>query len=219
MLSAAVISPQTMTRIAMQREAAAHPEHGVRIGAVAATVPEFLALHPADVAGVTVVLLSLGTEDGRTLTENITDLSAHGHTVVVLAPPGEPVRVSSALAQGAAGAVGKCEPIKTVFRTLRLSHQLGHFVSEELQAVLTGLPSRVPAKLSAREREVLARYVDGLQEQQVAAELGIAESTVEEHLKRIRRKYALVERPARTKLELYKRAVEDGIIPPVLPLA
>ena len=64
-----------------------------------------------------------------------------------------------------------------------------------------------------------ALYVDGLQEQEVAVRLEIAESTVEEHLKRIRRKYALVERPARTKLELYKRAIEDGIIPPVLPLA
>lgn len=216
MLNAAVVSPQPMTRIAMQRESHEHPEHGVRIGTVAGSVPEFLAQNTTEAA---VVLLSLNTQDGRTLVQNITDLTAHEHTVVVLAPPDELARVRSAFSCGASGAVGKCEPIKTVFRTMRLAKQLGHFVSDKLQDALTELPSRAPAKLSAREREVLALYVDGLQEQEVAVRLQIAESTVEEHLKRIRRKYALVERPARTKLELYKRAIEDGLIPPVLPFA
>jgi len=216
MLNAAVVCPQPMTRIATQREAMDHPEHGVRIGAVAATVPEFLAQGPAE---ATVVLLSTSTEDGRTLAQNIGDLVAHEHTVVVLVPSGELRRVRSALSFGAAGAVGKCESLRAVFRTMRLARQLGHFVSDGLQTSLAELPSRAPAKLSCRERQVLSLYVDGMQEQEVAAELRIAESTEEEHLKRIRRKYALVERPARTKLELYKRAIEDGIIPPVLPLA
>ena len=216
MLNAAVVSPQPMTRIAMQRESSAHPEHGVRIGAVAASVPELLG---QGVAEMTVVLLSLDTQDGRSLVQNITDLVAQEHTVVVLTGPDDLFRVRSAFACGASGAVGKCEPIRSVFRTLRLARQLGHFVSDDLQAALAELPSKAPAKLSAREREVLSLYVDGLQEQEVAARLEIAESTVEEHLKRVRRKYALVDRPARTKLELYKRAVEDGIIPPVLPLA
>jgi len=216
MLNAAVVSPQPMTRIAMQREAIDHPEHGVRIGTVAATVPQFLAQNGSE---PTVVLLSMRTEDGRTLAQNVAELVAHDHTVVMLTPPAEVLRVRSALALGASGAVGKCESLKTVFRTMRLAKQLGHFLSDRVQVALAELPSRAPAKLSRREREVLGLYVDGMQEQEVAAELQIAESTVEEHLKRIRRKYALVERPARTKLELYKRAVEDGIIPPVLPLA
>lgn len=216
MLNAAVISPQPMTRIATQRESLEHPEHGVRIGSVAGTVPEFLTQGVADDA---VVLLSMDTRDGRSLAQNIADLAAHGHTVVLLAPPGEHARVRFGLALGAAGAVGKCEPIRTVFRTLRLAQQLGHFVSEDLQAALAGVPTSTPARLSCREREVLALYVEGMQELEVAAALQIAESTVEEHLKRIRRKYALVDRPARTKLDLYKRAIEDGIIPPVLPLA
>ncbi|WP_229741552.1 helix-turn-helix transcriptional regulator [Kocuria dechangensis] len=216
MLNAAVISPQPMTRIAMQREAMDHPEHGVRIGTVATTVPQFLAQGGTE---PTVVLLSMRTEDGRTLAQNVADLVAHEHTVVMLTAPAEVLRVRSALAFGASGAVCKCESLRTVFRTLRLTRQLGHFLSDRIQVALADLPSRAPAKLSRREREVLGLYVDGMQEQEVAAELHIAESTVEEHLKRIRRKYALVERPARTKLELYKRAVEDGIIPPVLPLA
>ena len=192
MLNAAVISPQPMTRIAMQREALEHPEHGVRVSAVAGSVPEFLAENPAEEM---VVLLSLNTLDGRNLVQNVTDLTAQEHTVVVLVPPDDLARVRSAFTCGAAGAVGKWEPIRTVFRTMRLSRQLGHFVSDVLQSALAELPSRAPAKLSARERQVLALYVDGLQEQEVAALLEIAESTVEEHLKRIRRKYAAVERP------------------------
>ncbi|MFI7483944.1 response regulator transcription factor [Kocuria sp. M1R5S2] len=216
MLNAAVISPQPMTRIAVQRESVEHPEHGVRVGIAAGSVPEFLAQNASEVG---VVLLSMSTLDGRSLVQNISDLTAHEHVVVVLASQDDVHRVRSAFAFGASGAVGKCEPIRDVFRTLRLAKQLGHFVSDRLQEAVADLPAQAPAKLSAREREVLTLYVDGLQEQEVALRLEIAESTVEEHLKRIRRKYALVERPARTKLELYKRAIEDGIIPPVLPLA
>ncbi|MEF3119993.1 response regulator transcription factor [Kocuria flava] len=216
MLHAAVISPQPMTRIAMQRESQDHPEHGVRIGAAAGTVAELLEQGPLEAP---VVLLSMDTLDGRSTAQNIADLTAHDHAVVVLASHTDVARVRSALAFGAAGAVGKWEPIRSVFRTMRLACQLGDFVSDQLQSALASLPDRSPAKLSAREREVLTHYVEGLQEQEVAAKLGIAESTVEEHLKRIRRKYALVERPARTKLELYKRAIEDGVVPPVLPLA
>lgn len=216
MLNAAVISPQPMTRIAMQRESLEHPEHGVRVVTVARTVPEFVSDSAPDVS---VVLLSMNTQDGRSLVQNIGDLTAHEHSVVMLAPVGDIARVRSAFVFGASGAVCKSEPIRTVFRTMRLSKQLGHFVSDEVRDALTEVPARTPARLSARERQVLALYVDGMQEQEVAVELQIAESTVEEHLKRVRRKYALVDRPARTKLELYKRAVEDGIVPPVLPFA
>ena len=39
-----------------------------------------------------------------------------------------------------------------------------------------------------------------------------------DHVRRIRAKYAAASRPAPTKLDLYHRAVEDGIVPPVEPM-
>jgi hypothetical protein len=48
--------------------------------------------------------------------------------------------------------------------------------------------------------------------------MNIAESTVKKNIDRIREKYEAAGRPANTKIDLYIRAVEDGILPPVLPL-
>ncbi len=45
-------------------------------------------------------------------------------------------------------------------------------------------------------------------------EAGIAVSTIEDYVRRIRAKYARAGRPAVTKVDLYKRAVEDGFLPP-----
>jgi DNA-binding CsgD family transcriptional regulator len=49
----------------------------------------------------------------------------------------------------------------------------------------------------------------------VAQHLYITENSVKEYLKRIRVKYTQVNRPASNKLDLLRRAIEDGIIPPV----
>jgi len=47
----------------------------------------------------------------------------------------------------------------------------------------------------------------------VAGQLGIANSTAREYLDRVRVKYVEIGRPAPTKLDLLRRAVEDGILP------
>ncbi|MBT2549603.1 hypothetical protein [Arthrobacter sp. ISL-65] len=48
--------------------------------------------------------------------------------------------------------------------------------------------------------------------------MGVAESTVKKNIDRVREKYEAAGRPAGTKIDLYRRAVEDGILPPLLPL-
>ena len=65
-----------------------------------------------------------------------------------------------------------------------------------------------------REAEVLALYASGETADRVARQLFITRQTVLDHIRRIRARYAAVDRPAHTKLDLYHRAVEDGIVPP-----
>jgi FixJ family two-component response regulator len=69
------------------------------------------------------------------------------------------------------------------------------------------------AQLGRRERDVLHLYASGLPLKAVAEQLGIANSTAREYLDRIRVKYVEVGRPAPTKVDLLRRAVEDGILP------
>jgi DNA-binding CsgD family transcriptional regulator len=47
----------------------------------------------------------------------------------------------------------------------------------------------------------------------VARRLHISENTVDDHLRRIRTVYSQLCRPANTKVELYQRGMEDGILP------
>jgi hypothetical protein len=47
---------------------------------------------------------------------------------------------------------------------------------------------------------------------QVAYELKIKQSSAKEHIDRVRVKYAKLGREAATKVDLFKRALEDGIL-------
>ncbi|WP_218683097.1 sigma factor-like helix-turn-helix DNA-binding protein, partial [Microbacterium sp. BF1] len=68
------------------------------------------------------------------------------------------------------------------------------------------------AQLATREREVLRLYATGLPLKAVAEKLGVAYSTAKENITRIRVKYVEVGRPAPTKVDLLRRAMEDGIV-------
>ena len=71
----------------------------------------------------------------------------------------------------------------------------------------------VPAKLSQREAEVLTLYASGETAERVAGQLFVSRETVYDHVRNIRSKYAAANRPAPTKVDLFRRAVEDGLVP------
>lgn len=68
------------------------------------------------------------------------------------------------------------------------------------------------AQLSVREREVVRLYATGLPLKAVADRLGISYSTAKENITRVRVKYVEVGRPAPTKVDLLRRAMEDGLV-------
>ena len=67
-------------------------------------------------------------------------------------------------------------------------------------------------KLSAGEEEALSLYVSGLSTEQVAQRMNVRFETVKTYLRRVREKYAKVDRPAGKKSELIRRAAEDGYL-------
>lgn len=67
-------------------------------------------------------------------------------------------------------------------------------------------------RLSHSERRALAHYVQGHSTVQVAAEMGVGYETAKTFLRRVRAKYAAVDRPAGKRAELISRAEEDGIL-------
>lgn len=73
-------------------------------------------------------------------------------------------------------------------------------------------PALIRPTLSAREIEVLLRWLHCDSKSAVAAAMYLSLGTVNTHLARIRAKYAQVGRAAPTKAALVARAVQDGLI-------
>ena len=67
-------------------------------------------------------------------------------------------------------------------------------------------------RLSAGESTALTLYVSGLTTARVAERMGVRYETAKTYLRRVREKYAKVNRPASKKAELAVRAAEDGYL-------
>ncbi|MBN9156404.1 MULTISPECIES: response regulator transcription factor [unclassified Microbacterium] len=162
---------------------------------------------PADV-----VLLDLTLGDGTTVTENVTRLVIDGSSVVIHSVADRPVAVREALAAGAAGVISKSSPLDDVIAAVRTVARGDALNNVEWANAVDGDTAFADAQLSTREREVLRLYATGLPLKVVAERLGVAYSTAKENITRIRVKYVEVGRPAPTKVDLLRRAMEDGIV-------
>jgi DNA-binding NarL/FixJ family response regulator len=78
-------------------------------------------------------------------------------------------------------------------------------------AMLSDRDPRRPA-LSDQETRVLRAWCGAKSVQLVAESMGVAQTTVNTHIKRARAKFEAVGRPAPTKGALIKRLLEDGLI-------
>lgn len=165
-----------------------------------------------------VVALDMSLADGSRPGENVARLAAAGYRVLIFTLGDNVGYLQEALANGAMGVSLKSEPVAETFSKLRRIAAGETIASQELAAAIEVDTDFVEANLSDRERECLGMYADGLGQYQVARRMNIAESTVKKNIDRIREKYEAAGRPASTKIDLYRRAVEDGILPPLLPL-
>ena len=90
-------------------------------------------------------------------------------------------------------------------------------VAQDVQDALLQTSGRWPLCRACDLLEPHALYVHpdlgGPEPTWVCEQAGIAVSTIEDYVRRIRAKYARAGRPAVTKVDLYKRAVEDGFLP------
>jgi len=162
---------------------------------------------PADV-----VVLDLALGDGTTVTENVHRLTGDGSSVIIYSVADRPAAVREALAAGAAGVISKASPIGDVIAAIHTVARGEPLNNVEWASAVEGDRAFANAALSARERDVLRLYAAGLPLKVVAERLGIAYSTAKENITRVRVKYVDVGRPAPTKVDLLRRAMEDGLL-------
>lgn len=158
-------------------------------------------------------VLDLRLADGSSPVNNVDRLIQAGCHVVAYTSGENPYLLRAVARTPVLGIVRKSEPLEALTSALvRAAHGQPVVTSDWARAVEND-PLLSDAKLSRQEQRMLALFADGNTAQSVAEEAGIAVSTIEDYVRRIRAKYAKAGRPATTKVDLYKRAIEDGFLP------
>ncbi len=208
----AVVDDHESVRLGLK---AAFLDAGYDFVLAAATVDEFV----AELAGreVDVVVLDLSLGDGSTVTDHVKRVQATGSAVLVHSIADRVASVREALAAGAAGVIPKSSATRTVLAAAATVARGEVLNNLEWATAIDADRDFAKAQLGRREREILHLYASGLPLKLAAQELGIGYSTAREYLDRIRVKYVEVGRPAPTKVDLLRRAVEDGILPGLDP--
>lgn len=181
---------------------------GVQVVAAAATVGALLAQERR----LDLVLLDLRLGDDSSVTTNVRSLQAAGAKVLVFTSGENSTLIREAARTGAVGMLRKSEDSAVLARSIIAALRGEVVASIDWAAALDADPSLRDAGLTKREHEVLALYAAGARAEHVASELGISRETVLDHVRRIRARYAAVDRAARTKIDLYRRALEDGVL-------
>jgi two-component system response regulator DevR len=161
---------------------------------------------------IDLVVLDLRLADGSRPGDNVAALVDRGARVLCFSAAEDPVAVRDASKAGALGVVRKSESSGVLLEAIRATGRGEPIATLEWAAALDGDPRLAAAALSPKERLVLALYASGEKSVTVAAKTELSQKTVAEYVRRIRTKYALAGRPALSRVDLYKRAVEDGIV-------
>lgn len=160
-----------------------------------------------------IVVLDLRLADGSSPIGNVERLVERGASVLAYTSGENPHQLRLAASAPIVGIVRKSAPLAVLVDALGLVASGRPVVSTEWAAAVESDPRLDAAGLSAKEQEVLRLFAAGLKVQAVASSVGLAVGTVEDYIRRIRAKYARIGRNADTKVDLYKRALEDGFLP------
>jgi DNA-binding NarL/FixJ family response regulator len=157
-----------------------------------------------------VVLLELSLADGSSPGDNVAKIVAAGPRVLIYTDGGRPSQIAAAVTGGALGVVLKSASLDAVADAVITVHGGLPALTAEMAEALARDALLRPA-LSERELEVLRSLGMGLADKQIARAMGISEDTVKEYLRRIRAKYTDRGRPAKSRVDLFRRSLEDGV--------
>lgn len=185
-------------------------QFGFNLVGSAATVSELLDQIQGKDCEVVVTDLSLA--DGSVVQDNVQRLVAAGPAVLIFSIADKPVLMRAAVKAGATAIVPKSKSMSDLAHAIELAAQGVILNNSETSAMIDADSDFKAAALSNREKEVLSLYASGMSLKQVAFTLQIKPSSAKEHIDRVRVKYAKLGRQAATKVDLFKRAIEDGIL-------
>lgn len=157
------------------------------------------ALEMARRTRATIVVLDTATVDGTSTARLVEQLGEQLPDIGVLmfTRSTDPSDVYASLRAGARGYVGKGQPVDVVVEAIRTIHA-GHgwiqpsTIATVLEFIRTGnLPMIARTEMSDRELEVLRLLARGLENAEIAEQLGLSSKTVKNHVSNILMKLEL----------------------------
>ena len=181
---------------------------------VAVTATTWLQLVHSPAFPTDLVVLDLQPQEAVSLEARIRTCRAAGTKVIVLTGDDRTAVRERTLAAGAAAFLSKSQPLSEVLAAAR--RVSGTMAGRSAPVEWRPLPPVAAAperpRLSAGEEQALRLYVAGRSVDEVAQEMCVRFETAKTYLRRVREKYARVQRPASRKVELVRRAAEDGYL-------
>jgi DNA-binding NarL/FixJ family response regulator len=161
---------------------------------------------------VDLVVLDLRLADGSLPADNVRAVHERGAHVLVYTGAEDRRLIQSAARSGALGLIRKSADAETLLEAIRTAASGREVFGVDWAAAIDSDAQLPDAKLSNREQQILSLYASGETAYSVAALTELSRDTVADYVSRVRRKYAQVGRPATTRVDLYKRALEDGLL-------
>ncbi|MBM7516976.1 response regulator transcription factor [Nocardioides nitrophenolicus] len=159
------------------------------------------------------VVLDLVVDRGRDADPAVVErLVRSGMRVLVLSAMASVPLVRAMIRAGVSGFVGKRDTEEDIVAAVWAVLRRRQWITPELASVMAGDAQR--PRLSDQEERALVLYASGLTLDAVAAALGVKRDTVKKYLERVKAKYAEVGRPVRTKIDLNREAIRDGLMSP-----
>jgi DNA-binding NarL/FixJ family response regulator len=160
------------------------------------------------------VLLDFQLREPVSIEARVRTCRAAGAKVIVLSSLDSPEVRERAANAGVATFLSKTLPMREVMDAARrvMGIDPRHTLHRDWRPLPSGATAQTRPKLSAGETRALSLYAAGLSTNQVADEMDVQYETAKTYLRRVREKYAKVNRPASRKAELIRRAAEDGYL-------
>jgi len=162
--------------------------------------------------GRALVILDLRLEDSSTPTQNLREIEQRGLPVIAYTSAESPILVREAIVGGVLAIVRKSGPSSDLVRAIQDALDGRPSASLDWAAALDADEDFVVDYLAPIEADVLAHYAEGEKSETVARILNLSKNTVNTYVARIRDKYRAAGRPADTRVDLFRRAAEDGLV-------
>ena len=159
-----------------------------------------------------VAILDLRLADGSDPDRNIADLNGRAIPVVVYTSGDDPYLVRRAIAGGALSIIRKTAPPDDLVEAVLAAADGVTFPTPDWAAALDADEDFVADHLSDLEARILTHYASGASSACVARTLSVSKNTVNTYIARIRDKYREAGRHADSRVDLFRRAAEDGLV-------